>query len=487
MLSFTFMLRKLWSSTALIAFMNRLGFGPPIAMHKPLVSSSPHISSREKVLIITGPTAVGKSSIALNLCKRLNGEIISADSVQVFHHLNVGSNKASVEEQSDIPHHMLNIADPSTENFSAGQFFRASRSATEDVLRRGALPVTVGGTMMYVRWFIYGRPATPRAGDEVKAKVQQDLAALDNDWDSGIALLARHDPKRASALSKNDWYRLGRALEIVETTGTAMTEMPLQGGAPNTDVDVHSLDFDFRCIFLYGDRVELNRSIDLRCEEMILPIGNKELPADMEILFEKSILTEVASLLSTSKLRVTEASPARAIGYRQTIGYLVSRALVHCQASKTEQSDCEEEFGSATRAFRCFIDDFQAATRGYAKQQISWFRKEKRFRWVKAGVNAEQCIKDILDMSEEEYGKLQENSKEEQKMVKESMIAQGKLMKRYISQNKWLIKDSEAEKQAVFLGERCAAEMGQEITTEELERMRDVVAKRIREGKESCL
>lgn len=421
---------------------------------------------RSRVIVITGPTSVGKSATAISLCQRVGGEIISADSVQVYRLLDIGSNKASATERRMVPHHLLDVVDP-CEEFTAGDFFRVARLAVEDVTGRQRLPVVVGGTMMYVRWFIHGRPATPRTPDEARLRVQVAVDECNGDWNAALALLAARDPHRATALSRNDWYRLTRALEVFETTGVPMTEMPLVGAAPHAQCT--TLDYDFRCIFLFGDRLAMNRAIDRRCEMMILP--DEPFPVSRENIPACSILTEVSDLLVFSQLRVTPASPCLAIGYRQTLSFLIERALA---TTEKTTSDLEGD-QSSTFAFRSYIEDFQRATRNYAKQQLAWFRKDPMFHWVQAGPKAVDEIEHILNLDDTEYSTLSELTRVAQQTIKEEVIAQGKKMKTYITKPTWLIAGSDAETRAMAIAEKCARHIAAKVKREELERILRVV------------
>lgn len=428
-----------------------------------------HQVSRPKVLILTGPTSVGKSSTALELCKRINGELISADSVQLYRYLDVGSNKATPLERDLIPHHLIDIANPWTE-FTAGDFFRAARSATEDVLTRMSVPVVVGGTMMYVRWFMHGRPATPPADDQTRHRVQHAIKACNGNWEAGIALLAERDPQRAEKLTKNDWYRLNRALEIVETTGQAVTDIPVVGGAPRPVDERDLLDYDFRCVFLIDDRIAMNRRIDRRCEFMVLP------SKDENGQVNKSIIEEVCSLLVHQKLSVVPGSPCLAIGYRQTIAYLLQRAIVCANApGNSDVNNITDTTQNVTEAFRQYLEGFQQATRNYAKQQIAWFRKEPLFQWVQAGPDAIAQIEALLHLERDEYVALQEQEKDVQQALREEVIQQGKSMKTYVSEQTRLIKNSSEEACAISAAERCAQKLAQAINITEMHRMLEVV------------
>lgn len=421
-----------------------------------------------RVLVLAGPTGVGKSSAALSLAERINGEIISADSVQVFRGLDVGSNKSSLADRARVPHHLLDVADPATDDYSAGDFFRAARAAADDILSRGSTPIVVGGTMMYLRWFVRGRPATPRASDAVRARVDQLVSQVAGDWPAGLELLRARDPKRAGELSRNDWYRLQRALQVAEADAP-ISELPQTGASPKCGNEpVVDAPYDFRCVFLFDERVTLNRSIDRRCEEMILPPGMVSPPSADALLETKSVVAEVGRLLLARGLRVAGTAPSRAIGYRQTIAYLVSRAL----ASDTATTD-----EAAVAAFRKFVDDFQQATRNYAKQQLAWFRKEPFFRWVRAGETAPAVMESLLALNAIEYGMLEGVTKDAQRSVREDVVAQGKLMRTYVAEKCVLVDGSRAERVAVSVGERIAGRLAAGVPRGELSEILERVLK----------
>lgn len=424
---------------------------------------------RPKVLVLTGPTSVGKSSTALKLCQRINGEVISADSVQLYRYLDVGSNKATPIERQLVRHHLIDIVNPWVE-FTAGDFFRAARNATEDVLSRGSVPVVVGGTMMYVRWFIHGRPATPPADDQARRRVEHAIKSCDGSWDAGIALLAERDPQRAEKLNKNDWYRLTRALEIVETTGKAVTDIPVVGGAPRLVDERDLLDYDFRCVFLVDDRQAMNRRIDRRCEVMILPSTDPGGEVD------SSIIEEVCNLLVHRKLKLAPASPCLAIGYRQTIAYLAQRAIIHAEVAREGDNDWStDRTNAATEAFRQFLEGFQQATRNYAKQQLAWFRKEPLFHWVQSGPDAVDKIEALLQLNRDDYAKLQGQESDTQQDMKQNTIGQGKKMKTYIPEQTRLLRGSDEEARAVALAEQCAHKLAQSMSISEVKSILEVV------------
>lgn len=417
------------------------------------------IATARRVLVLAGPTGVGKSDIALNVARRLGGEIVSADSVQVYQGLDVGANKASVEERNLVRHHMLDIIPPPTE-FSAGRFLTLARQATDDVLDRSAIPVIVGGTMMYVRWFVKGRPATPPPTQVARSRAAHIVDSAQGDWTIAIAALSERDPARAAALFRNDWYRLRRALEVAECVPGGVSALPRIGASPKADVASPALPYDLRCVFLYDDRVPLNRRIDARCEDMIAPLNSYD-----DALHARSVLAESARLVLSCGRELAGSTASRAIGYRQSICYLAARAL---------DANAEE----AVLAFRAYVADFQQATRNYAKQQIKWFRKEPEFRWIRTGDNAADALMRLMHLDAAEYATLAEFSTESQNAIREDIMQQGKLMKTYLPAKVTLINDSDAEKDAVQLAESLAAILNDKMQRDDLSHILGAVRKR---------
>ncbi|EOY13195.1 Isopentenyltransferase 9 isoform 2 [Theobroma cacao] len=288
------------------------------------VSINKEREKKEKVIVISGPTGAGKSRLALELAKRLNGEIISADSVQVYQGLDVGSAKPSSSDRKEVPHHLIDILHPS-EDYSVGQFFEDARQATRDILDSGRVPIVTGGTGLYLRWFIYGKPDVPKASLEIAAKVYSELADFerDGDWEAAVQLVVKAGDPKAQCLAANDWYRLRRSLEIIRSSGSPPSAFQIpynsfrhqfdssetidsydlnsSADAPEQDT-VKDLDYEFICFFLSSPRLDLYRLIDLRCEHMLSETDG--------------ILSEARWLLDMG-LQPNSNSATRAIGYRQ--------------------------------------------------------------------------------------------------------------------------------------------------------------------------
>lgn len=225
-------------------------------------------SASRRVVVLAGPTAVGKSSLGMRLCESLPGELISVDSVQIYRGLHIGANKPSAAERSRVPHHLIDVADLQDE-YTAGCFYRDALTAVESVLSRGKTPVLVGGTSMYLRWFVNGRPTAPRADPAVSAAAHEALQGhqATGDWDGGLERLRALDPERAMQLSRNDWYRLHRALVVAMQTQTHASSILAPDDSDGLDALRASLDM--RCFFLTAPRVPLCRRIDARCGDML--------------------------------------------------------------------------------------------------------------------------------------------------------------------------------------------------------------------------
>ncbi|KAK9269328.1 hypothetical protein L1049_001099 [Liquidambar formosana] len=355
--------------------------------------------NKEKVIVISGPTGAGKSRVALELAKRLNGEIISADSVQVYQGLDVGSAKPSPSERKEVPHHLVDILHPS-EEYSVGQFFEDARQATRAILRSGRVPIVTGGTGLYLRWFIYGKPDVPKASREITSEVCSELMDLQRrgNWDAAVQLVVEAGDPRVQSLAANDWYRLRRSLEIIKSSGLPPSAFRVpydsfreqfdssvsdrsynitSSADGHEESDSKDLDYDFICFFLSSRRLDLYRLIDLRCEDMLSG--------------SDGILSEAKCLLDTGLLPNSN-SATRAIGYRQAMEYLLS---------------CRQQEGrSSAGEFYAFLSEFQKVSRNFAKRQMTWFRNELIYHWLDASRPMEEVLDFIHDSYHDQSGTL---------------------------------------------------------------------------------
>ncbi|OAY75175.1 tRNA dimethylallyltransferase 9 isoform X1 [Ananas comosus] len=399
------------------------------------LSSVPNTKkTKDKVIVVSGPTGAGKSRLALELAKRLNGEIVSADSVQVYRGLDIGSAKPSIEERAEVPHHLLDILHPS-EDYSAGQFFEDARKATNCIIEKGLVPIIAGGTGLYLRWYIYGKPDVPKASLEITNEVWSELVDLQKkgNWDAAVELVVKAGDPKAFNVPANDWYRLRRSLEIIRSSGSPPSAFSVpydsfRGQAESKSADrstdqisavngpgelpTKELDYDFICIFLSSPRIDLYRSIDLRCEEMLME--------------PEGLLTEASWLLDIG-LRPNMNSATRAIGYRQAMEYLQSCRI------KGGRSSPEE--------FYAFLSEFQKASRNFAKRQMTWFRNELIYQWIDASQPFDKVVEFICNAYCDRNERV---VPEPLKMKKESTGRQeSNELKSYRAKNKLFISDED--------------------------------------------
>lgn len=287
------------------------------------------------VIIISGPTAAGKSSLAIELAKKIGGEIVSADSMQVYRGMNIGTAKVSAQEMEGICHHMVDICDIK-ESFTVVDYYEAATKAIRDILKRGKVPIVVGGTGFYIHTLIYGPPSGPPSNAGVRKLLEDDLQKLGPQ--AMYERLSAQDHEYAQTITPGDKQKIVRALEIIELTQKKVSEFP-----KFRSMDRQS-EFTFRCFFLFYPREILYDRIERRCDQMI----EMGFPEEVERLDKCGLRKNL--------------SASQAIGYRQYLEYLDS--------PQTEANWQE------------FVWAFKQSSRRYAKRQFTWFRKEPLFTWI---------------------------------------------------------------------------------------------------------
>lgn len=300
-----------------------------------------------KGILISGPTGAGKSDLALSLAKRVVGELISCDSVQVYRGLDIGANK--MHETDGIKQHLIDILDWNEKtndggdrkiNFTVGDFIRSCHRCIDEVRERGNVPILVGGTGLYMDWLLHGKPGAPSTDDRSMSLVDSSLEG--KNWDEAFKLLEVVDPIYSKTLSSNDWYRLRRALCVHRQSGGIALSYFTRREGPSL---LKNGDDDWRCIYLgwKGDREHQLRALDLRCEEMIL----------------KGLLNEVKDLRKNGFNSSWQAG--RAIGYKEALDFF---------------DRCDDGM-DRMNALKLFIADFQAQTRQYTRKQEKWFISQR--------------------------------------------------------------------------------------------------------------
>ncbi|MBS0656010.1 MAG: tRNA (adenosine(37)-N6)-dimethylallyltransferase MiaA, partial [Verrucomicrobia bacterium] len=250
----------------------------------------------KRVIVIAGPTGVGKTALSLRLAERIGGEIISADSMQVYRGLDIGTAKATKEERERIPHHLIDIRDIS-EPFNVKDFHQEATLACQDILSRGKIPIVVGGTGFYIHAFLYGPPAGPGSDSLIREqlRIEEERFGIELLYDKLMLL----DPIYGASICKNDKHKILRALEIIEISGKKVSDFAWK--------DREAVPFfDCRCWFIFMPRELLYQRLEKRCEEMLA----------------QGLLDEVLRLDRAGVRNFRTVS--QAIGYRQTLEFFDS-------------------------------------------------------------------------------------------------------------------------------------------------------------------
>ena len=289
---------------------------------------------RPNLLVICGPTASGKTALAVALAQRLNGEVVSADSMQVYRGMDIGTAKPTAEEMGGVPHHMLDVADP-WENYSVARYVQDAVPVVDDILARGKLPIVAGGTGLYIDNLVAGRefapfPAASGLRERLQRRVEEEGLAA-RYWPS----CARSTRRRAVRLHPNDEKRIIRALEVYLATGKTITQHNLESQAIPNRYTPLTIALNFR------ERSWLWDRIDRRVEQM-MDLG---LEHEVQDLLRRGISPECTAM--------------QAIGYKELAAALL-----------------------AGRPIQDGVDEVKLRSRQYAKRQLTWFRRNQEVHWL---------------------------------------------------------------------------------------------------------
>ena len=290
------------------------------------------MEDKKKIVVICGPTASGKTGLSLVLAEKYNGEIISADSMQVYRKLDVGTAKATTEEQSKAPHHLVDILDPS-EPYNVQLFVEKANEKIEDITSRGKLPIIVGGTGLYIESLINGINFSDQPDNtEMKNQLKEELDEKGSEYMYGV--LKEIDPEYAEKVHPNNTVRVLRAIEIYRLTGHTMT-WQLNNSKPKEK------PYDSMLIGLtFEDRQKLYDNINYR----------------VDLMMEQNVLDEAKYVYDN---RDTFKTCVSAIGYKEFFPYF------------EEEKTLEE----------C-VEKLKQASRNYAKRQLTWFNRMKEVNWL---------------------------------------------------------------------------------------------------------
>lgn len=289
-------------------------------------------TAKKPLIILTGPTAVGKTALSIKLAQQINGQMISADSMQVYRHMDIGTAKITIEEMQGIPHYLIDVLEP-TEEFNIVRFQQMAKAALEQIYAAGAIPIVVGGTGFYIQSLLYDIRFEESNEDTGYRDALQQLAT-DRGPEYLHRLLAEVDPAAASGIHAHNVKRVIRALEFYHQTGTQISEH-------NEEQRKRTSPYQFLYFVLNDDRQALYTRIDQRIDQML----------------EAGLVTEVRMLKDMGCTR--DMVSMQGLGYKEILDYLEGR---------------------------CTLDDaiyiLKRDTRHFAKRQLTWFRREPDVIWL---------------------------------------------------------------------------------------------------------
>ena len=301
---------------------------------------------KSKVIVICGPTASGKTALSIELAKRINGEIVSCDSMQIYKDMNIGTAKPTIEEMQGIKHYLIGYVSPE-ERYSVADYKRDAKKDIKEILEKGKMPIVVGGTGLYIDSLIYEIEYQDMKLDEdYRRKLEEEVQ------EKGLEIVyekaKKIDPKAIEKISPTDKKRILRILEIYHATGKTKTEQEIESRKKE-------VEYDYKVYALNWDREKLYDRINKRVDMMI----------------EEGLIQEVEQIL---KKYDTFPTAMQGLGYKEVVDYL--------NGIYTKEE---------------MIEKIKMETRRYAKRQLTWFRKNKQTIWLNAEEDIQNNIKIILE------------------------------------------------------------------------------------------
>ncbi len=302
---------------------------------------------KPKVIVIAGPTASGKTALSIELAKKINGEIISSDSMQIYQDMNIGTAKVTPEEMQGIQHYLIDFVSPN-ERYSVSDFKKDSEKAIQTILAKGKVPIIAGGTGLYIDSLIYGIEYPEMKLDEeyrnalmVQAQTEEGLHKL-------YAKASQIDSQAIQTISPNDKKRIIRILEVFKATGKNKTEQEKLSRK-------NGVNYDFQVFAIDMEREKLYERINKR----------------VDIMLEQGLVQEVKNLKEKYNCFPTAM---QGLGYKEVVDYLEGKY-----------------------SYEEMVDKIKQETRHYAKRQLTWFRKNKQTVWLKAENGIQNNINIILE------------------------------------------------------------------------------------------
>ena len=302
--------------------------------------------TKPKVIVICGPTASGKTALSIELAKKINGEIVSCDSMQIYKDMDIGTAKPTIEEMQGIKHYMLDFVSPD-ERYSVADYKKQAKQAIREIIEKGKVPIVVGGTGLYVDSLIYELEYQDIEFDEKYRKQLEERSKKE-----GLEVLYNEakkiDPEAITKISPNDKKRILRILEIYNATGKNKTEQEKESRK-------NEVEFDYKVYAISWDREKLYDRINQR----------------VDIMIDQGLIEEVQKIYSKYNKFPTAM---QGLGYKEVLEYLEGKC------NKQEM-----------------IDKIKQETRRYAKRQLTWFRKNKQTIWLDGQEKIQNNIEIILE------------------------------------------------------------------------------------------
>lgn len=306
--------------------------------------------NKPKVIVIAGPTASGKTSLSIELAKKINGEIVSSDSMQIYKDMNIGTAKPTTEEMDGIQHYLIDFVSPD-KRYSVADFKRDAEIAIDNILKKGKVPIVVGGTGLYIDTLIYGIEYPEIEFDEEYREELMRIADSEEGLESLYEEAKNIDKDAIEKISPNDKKRITRILEVYKATGKTKTELERISRE-------NGVRYDYKVFAINMDREKLYERINLR----------------VDLMLEQGLLEEVENLIKKYKEFPTAM---QGLGYKEVVEFFDGKL------TKDEM-----------------IDKIKQESRRYAKRQLTWFRKNKEIIWIDGLEEKTKNIELIINKAE---------------------------------------------------------------------------------------
>ena len=301
--------------------------------------------NKPKVIVICGPTASGKTDLSIKLAQKINGEIVSCDSMQIYKEMNIGTAKVTKEEMNGIKHYLVDYVDP-TERYNVSRYKKDAMNAIDEILSKGKVPIVVGGTGLYINSLVYGIDY-PEIDTDLEYREELEKRAEEDGLDSLYDEACKIDSEAMEKISKNDKKRIIRVLEIYKETGKTKTLIEKESRSKDNPYDFHPFAIDFPRDILYE---RINKRVD--------------------IMFNQGLVDETKKLIE--KYGESLITSMQAIGYKEIVPYLKGQEDIEAAKERLKEE-----------------------TRHYAKRQITWFKKIENIDWVN-GLDEKEIIVDYI-------------------------------------------------------------------------------------------